>query len=251
MPCCNCIISYSFGNTIHGYPQKTQTSCGASYTRCCDGCSNCNATQNALENANDNTNNVVNTSFNLSNSTIKMVNNKKERATKGLIQIKDLAYWPISSNYALYFEGQRVYLFTQVTKKELNLLLLKMANWKISQAEKQNLYYNLISQSQTTNNLNLFYQMKNQFVQYGLGQVDSSILNNYIERYLSYVISRILIYAEYGQELENYDYTQLFNLGFQFINLNLSYIRTFLWAFVPGLTLLQFGVDTRKVKPKK
>jgi len=253
--CCTCAYYETFTyRFIQGRNGPIYSSCGDTYSACCSGCnpnSSCAVNPNAVKNEIDDTSNEVRTVPNLSNSTLKMVNKKREIITKSLIQIKELAYWPISSNYALHYEGQLVQIFQPVGKKEINLLLLKMANWKISLAEKQNLYYNLISQSQNTNNLNLFYQIKNSFVKHGLGQVDGSILNSYIQRYLYNIISRILIYAEYGQELDNYDYTQLFNLGFQFINLNLNYIRTFLWTYISGFTLLNFGVDTRKGKIKQ
>jgi hypothetical protein len=186
--------------------------------------------------------------FNLSYSSNQMIRQKRVIVTTRIDGIKNLAYWPITPRYALYFEGQQVQLFQPIKESETNLFTFKIRNWKISEGEKQNLYFNLLAQAEEINNLNMFYQVKNRLTQCGLGNLDSYVINNYINRNLSYIISRILIYGEYGQELENYNYSQLFNLLFNYISLNLNYIRTFLWVFISIIISRSYGIDPKKVK---
>jgi len=224
------------------------TSCGEEYQSCCPGGCNVEKANNNIVTKNLDMNTSTSKSVNLSYSTSEMIFRKKEIITKRINKIKDLAYWPISSNYALYYEGQLVQLFQPIGKKEINLLLLKMANWKISSLEKTNLYYNLISQNKTSQNLNLLRFIKERLIQHKLSNLDNSVIKDYINRYLSQIISRILIYAEFGKELDNYDYTQLFNLGCEYINLNLNLIKYFLYTYMSGFILKHYGIDTRKVK---
>ena len=242
---CNCNVTAFGAPYARGLYEKAETlwSCTSTVFCCLVSCST-NSSMTISSNAKPcanagGVNNKANS--NLSFSTLKAVKQKKINVTNRLMEIKDLIYFPLGTTLNLVVDGVNIQLFTYVKKPEVQLLLEKSKNWKISYLEKRNLFDNLVSSSIGLNNLNLFWNVKNKLLINGLGNIDSIAVNNYIQQYLNNLIYRILIYAEISSELDQYDYTQLFNLTFNYITLNLNLLKPKLYGFIPAIIRKFYG----------
>lgn len=106
-------------------------------------------------------------------------------------------------------------------------LLQKFKNTKLSLPEKKNLYRNLHSSIENHNNLNLYLNLRSMIKKNKLcnHEIPTEYLDNIIRKQLSYGIDCILLYSQYTDEINNFNYSEAFNFGYSFLYTNLYILR--------------------------
>ena len=104
-----------------------------------------------------------------------------------------------------------------------------MKNTSLSLTEKKNLLQNVITSSLMYNNLSSYLTVKAILLK-NLGEtimleVTDAIITEITNNFLNNVITNFILKGIYGSEINNYNYTQMFNLHFQYVFNYLSVYR--------------------------
>jgi hypothetical protein len=153
----------------------------------------------------------VNSAF--SNELIKK--EKKKIIIRRIKEIKNLAYFPLENKKV---NGVNIPIVIQ-QPEDIDLNKIKIS--KLSAKEKRNLYFNLATQFKLHNTLNLYLQTQTILIKQGY-----DVRSEYLEGVISFVLNQAIISifnnSVYGDEIDNYNYSQAFNFFYYFLNLNLN-----------------------------
>jgi hypothetical protein len=111
-------------------------------------------------------------------------------------------------------------------------LLLKYRNIKLTLEEKRNLYLQLLNSIIRNNPFHLHVSLRTIISDNSVGlEVPDDILDAAINKQLKIIINVILLNAIiFSDEVDNYNYSELFNFGYYFIILNLQVMRSYVLA---------------------
>lgn len=213
-----------------------KTCCGLQESNVCYCCSDYTdaATIHGAENK------KLNNSF----STIEMAQKKKGLVYAELELIEPLVKIDIRfpDNRVYKEDGTELQLYEGATKYDLRLLFTKAEKWKLSKTEKISLLNTLLAGIMQVNNLNLTYNVKCQLSKINL-TVDTTIITTYTNINLQSCLTKLLCYAQFGSELENYNFSQLFNLLYNYLLLTNSYFKSLTILLSIGMIKRSYGLQ--------
>jgi len=166
--------------------------------------------------------------YNIINQTIKP---KMKNIVDKMISIKHIAYLPLIINIEnLQVKGDGFSLYNIINEKleplyKCKQILSKFSNSKLSLQEKRNLYNNLQATFKNNNNNNLYLLIQSKLNKKGIYDIPNEYINNAIQKKIENTIDNIIIYSNYGAEVNNYNYLEAFNFAYHFLKLLLSILQ--------------------------
>jgi hypothetical protein len=166
--------------------------------------------------------------YNIINQTIKP---KMKNIVDKMISIKHIAYLPLIINIEnLQVKGDGFSLYNIINEKldplyKCKQILSKFSNSKLSLQEKRNLYNNLQATFKNNNNNNLYLLIQSKLNKKGIYDIPNEYINNAIQKKIENTIDNIIIYSNYGAEVDNYNYLESFNFAYHFLKLLLSILQ--------------------------
>ena len=184
-------------------------------------------------------------SMNVAFSNRQIREEKKNLILSGIEQIKHLAYLNLDVDKTL-INGKLIGTHEQLKEDQTDTckkLLEKSKNSKLSLKEKTNLYRNIQAQITSHNTLYLYLGTNVIIQKYNIKNVPSEIIDNIVAQRIQIAINMILLNATYGNELNDYNYTEAFSFIYYFINLNLQLMRKILLEQCAGEIFEMYDYD--------